>query len=182
MPPGGSAACPRCGAVLHRDRPDSLNRTLALTVAGVILFVTANSFPFLAMKMQGQVTETRLFSGAVDLFHQDMRALAVLVLITTIIIPALQLGLMLYVLVPLKLGRTPWKLAPVFRTLRELTPWAMMEVFMLGVLVAQVKLADMATMVPGISLWAFALLIIVLAWMQASLDPHTVWERVRYRR
>jgi paraquat-inducible protein A len=131
--------------------------------------------------MQGQVTETRLLSGVVDLYDQGMWALAVLVLITTVVVPALQLTLMLYVLVPLRLGRTPWKLVPVFRTLQELTPWAMMEVFMLGILVSLVKLAGMATMVPGISLWAFALLIIVLAWMQATLDPHIVWERVRYQ-
>jgi paraquat-inducible protein A len=55
----------------------------------------------------------------------------------------------------------------------------MMEVFMMGILVAVVKLAGMASIVPGLALWAFAVLIFVLAAAAAALDPHMVWERVR---
>ena len=178
IPVGGAAKCPRCGAVLHRHRSDSLNRTLALTIAGVILFVVANTFPFLAFNMQGQVTETLLITGARDLYAQGMWLLAALVLLTAILVPGAQLGLMLYVLVPLKLDRTPWKLAPTFRLLEELTPWSMMEEFMLGILVSVVKLASMATIVPGLALGSFVLLIFVLAAAAASLDPHLIWERV----
>ncbi|MCB1777547.1 MAG: paraquat-inducible protein A [Candidatus Competibacteraceae bacterium] len=179
-PPGGSAWCPRCGAVLHRSKRDSLNRTLALSLAGLILFVVANAFPFLAFEMQGQVTQTRLFTGVKDLYAQGMWGLAALVLLTTIIVPAVQLTLMLYMLVPLKFGRAPQHLAGVLRLLQSLTPWGMMEVFMLGILVSTVKLAGMATIVPGLALWAFSLLIFVLAAAAASLDPHLIWEKVRY--
>jgi len=179
-PPGGAARCPRCGAVLYRSKRDSLNRTLALSLAGLILFAVANAFPFLAFEMQGQITQTRLFTGVWDLYQQGMWGLAGLVLFTTIIAPAAQLTLMLYVLVPLKFGRAPRHLAGVFRLLHRLTPWGMMEVFMLGILVSVVKLAGMATIVPGLALWAFGLLIFVLAAAAAALDPHLVWERVRY--
>ncbi len=179
-PPGGSAKCPRCGAVLYRHKIDSINRTLALTIAGLILFVVANTFPFLEFHMQGQETKTRLFSGVLDLYDQGMEGLALLVLLTTIVVPALQLALMLYVLVPLKLNRRPWKLAQVFRFFRELTPWSMMEVFMLGILVSVVKLVGMATIVPGLALVAFAVLIFVLAASTAALDEHEVWARVDY--
>lgn len=180
-PPGGAAKCPRCGAVLHRHKRDSLNRTLALTIAGLVLFVMANTFPLLTFEMQGQVTETLLISGVVDLYAQDMWGLAALVLLTTIIVPAVQLSLMLYVLLPLKFNRVPWKLAQAYRLLRELTPWGMMEVFMLGILVSFVKIAQMATLVPGLAMIAFAILIFVLAAAAATLDPHIVWERVRYK-
>ena len=138
-PPGGSARCPRCGAVLHRSKRDSLNRTLALSLAGLILFTVANAFPFLAFEMQGQITQTRLFTGVKDLYAQGMWGLAALVLLTTIIVPAVQLTLMLYILVPLKVGRAPQHLAGVLRLLQNLTPWGMMEVFMLGILVSVVK-------------------------------------------
>jgi paraquat-inducible protein A len=178
-PSGGSARCPRCGATLYRHRPDSLNRTLALSLAGLILFVVANAFPFLTFQMQGQVTQTRLFTGVSDLYAQGMWGLAGLVLFTTIIVPAVQLTLMLYVLVPIKFGRAPRHLATIFRLLRHLTPWGMMEVFMLGILVSVVKLADMATIVPGLPLWAFGLLIFVLAAAAASLDPHLIWEKIK---
>ncbi|MCB1821936.1 MAG: paraquat-inducible protein A [Candidatus Competibacteraceae bacterium] len=179
-PLGGSARCPRCGAVLHRSKRDSLNRTLALSLAGLTLFAVANAFPFLAFEMQGQVTQTRLFTGVRDLYDQGMWGLAALVLLTTIIVPAVQLTLMLYILVPLKVGRAPQHLAGVLRLLQNLTPWGMMEVFMLGILVSVVKLAGMATIVPGLALWAFGLLIFVLAAAAASLDPHLIWEKVRY--
>jgi paraquat-inducible protein A len=180
-PSGGAAKCRRCGAVLYRHKRNSLDRTLAFSLAGLILFIVANTFPFLAFKMQGQVTETLLITGVRDLYLQGMWGLAALVLFTTILVPAIQLALLLYILIPLKLRRVPWQLPKVFRLLRELTPWGMLEVFMLGILVSIVKLAGMATIVPGLALWSFAVLIFVLAGAFASLDPHLVWERVRYR-
>jgi paraquat-inducible protein A len=179
-PPGGAAQCPRCGAVLYRHKRDSLNRTLAFSGAGLIAFVVANSFPFLSFKMQGQVTETRLITGVEDLFAQGMWALALLVLFTTVLVPAVQLVLLFYVLLPLKFNRVPWKLAKVFRLLQVLTPWGMMEVFMLGILVAVVKLAGMATIVPGLALWSLALLIVFLAAAASTLDHHLIWTKVKY--
>jgi len=175
---GGVARCRRCDAVLHRSIRDSLDRTLALTFAGLVLFGVANTFPFLAFKMQGQVTQTTLATGVVDLYRQGMWELALLVLLTSILVPLLQLLLLIYVLLPLKFNRTPWKLAHVFRFQQSLGPWGMMEVFMLGILVAVVKLGDMAQIVPGLALWSFAILIFVLAGAAAVLDPEVVWEHV----
>jgi paraquat-inducible protein A len=179
-PPGGAAQCPRCGAVLYRHKRDSLDRTLAFSSAGLIAFVVANAFPFLSFKMQGQVTETRLFTGVEDLFAQGMWGLALLVLFTTILVPAVQLVLLFYVLLPLKFNRVPWKLAQVFRLLQVLTPWGMMEVFMLGILVSVVKLAGMATIVPGLALWSLGLLILFLAAASSTLDHHLIWTKVKY--
>ena len=179
---GGKAYCRRCNAVLHRSVRDSLDRTLALTFAGLVLFIVANSFPFLSFKMQGQVTQTTLATGVIDLYRQGMWELALLVLMTSILVPLLQLLLLIYVLLPIKLSRTPWMLAQVFRFQQSLGPWGMMEVFMLGILVAVVKLVDMAQIIPGLALWSFALLIFMLAGAAAALDPEIVWERVVARR
>ena len=110
-----------------------------------------------------------------------MWELSLLVLLTTILVPLLQLLVLVYVLVPLYLNRTPWKLGSIFRLFHSLQPWGMMEVFMIGILVAVVKLVGMAQIVPGLALWSFAVLIIVLAAAAANLDPRLVWERVRYQ-
>jgi paraquat-inducible protein A len=174
--------CRRCNAMLHRGVEDSVDRTLALTFAGVILFVVANSFPFLAFKMQGQETQTTLVSGVVDLYHQGKWEIAILVLMTTIVVPLVQLLLQLYVFLPLKLNRIPWNLAAVFRIGQKLQTWNMMEVFLIGILVAVVKLVGMAQIIPGLALWSFALLIVVLAAAAANLDSRVVWDRVEYRR
>jgi len=179
VPEGSAARCSRCGALLYQHKPNSLERTLALTVAGLILFVVANSFPFLGFKVQAQVHETVLITGVRELYHQGMWILATVVLLTTIVLPAAQMLGLLYVLVPLSLNRIPRKLKEVFRFIQSLRPWAMMEVFMLGILVSIVKLAKMATIVPGIAAFAFMALIFVLAASLAVLDPHAVWERIK---
>jgi len=181
LPPGGSSECVRCACVLHRDRPDSLNRTLALTIAGLTLFVIANGFPFLSFSMQGQVTQTTLFTGILNLYDQGQWQIAAVVAFTSIVAPGLQLTMLLVVLIGLRAPRLPSWLPSLFRYVRTLTPWGMMDVFMLGILVSVVKLSEMATIVPGASLFAFGVLIFVLAAAQAALDPDLVWSRVPRR-
>ena len=175
---GGVAQCMRCGAVLYRRKKDSLNRTLALAIAGIILFVVANTYPFLAIKSEGLMQETTLLAGVKELYVQNMWELSALVLITTFLMPFIQLSGMIYVLMPLKFNSLPWRLPFIFRFLQSIQPWGMMEVFMLGILVAIVKLAKMANIIPGIALYAFAALIFVLAGAMASLDPDIVWDRL----
>ena len=177
LPDGGVAQCIRCGAVLYRQKRDSLDRTLALTIAGLILFVVANTYPFLALKSGGLVQRTTLITGTKELYAQGMEILALLVLFTSILAPLVHLVGMLYVLLPLKFNRLPRNLHRVFRFVQSLQPWGMLEVFMLGILVSVVKLAKMAKIVPGIALFAFLVLIFVMAASSASLDPHLIWKR-----
>jgi paraquat-inducible protein A len=147
-----------------------------------VLFVIANVFPFMAFEMQGDVTQTTLATGVDQLWDKGWYALAGLVFVTAIGAPFLQISLLLYVLVPLKLGRLPYDLARVFRLLRHIEPWSMMEIFLIGILVSLVKLADMANIIPGLALWSFGALIIVLAGANAALDPRLIWDRVEYSR
>ncbi len=179
---GAVAKCVRCGAVLYRQKRDSLDRTLALTIAGIILFAVANTFPFLAFDIKGQETHTTLITGVLDLWGQGKETLAMVVLLTAIVFPGAQLFSLLYVLAPLKLNRTPPHMAVVFRFVHSLQPWGMMEVFLLGILVSVVKLAGMGKIIPGLARWSFALLIVILAAAAANLDPRVVWDKVEYRR
>lgn len=182
VPEGATALCPRCGGVLRRRRRNSVERTLALTYAASVLFAVANAFPFLGFDMQGRETQTTLFTGVIDLWNQGVQEIAVLVAFTAVLAPLLQLSLLLYVLMPVHLGFVPWKMAPAFRLLRHVQPWSMMEVFLVGILVAVTKLQGMASVIPGLALWAFAGLIVVLAGATASLDPEAVWQRLEARR
>jgi paraquat-inducible protein A len=181
LPEKGTAKCIRCGAVLYQHKPDSLDRTIALTVAGLVLFIVANSFPFLAMKTGGLVRETTLATGIHELYGQEMWEMATLVLLTCLIIPLVQMSCMLYLLVPIKLNRSALYSARVFRFVQHLAPWGMMEVFMLGILVSLVKLGKMATIVPGLAAYSFGLLIFILAASSAALDPHIIWEKLEVK-
>ena len=104
------------------------------------------------------------------------------VLLTTVVVPLTQLLIQLYIYLPLKLNRVPWLMAPMFRFAGSLQPWSMMEVFLIGIIVALVKLLGMAQIVPGIALWSFALLIVTLAAAAANMDSRVVWDRVEYSR
>ena len=181
LPRGGTARCIRCGAKLYSRKHDSLNRVLALTFAGLALFIIANVYPLLTFRLEAQIQETTLISGVISLYDQGMWIVAAVVFLTSILVPLLQLSGMLYVILPLRLNRRPWALPFFFRIVRSFKPWGMMEVFMVGILVSFVKLAKMATLIPGIALYAFLVLIFVLAASAASLDPHIVWERSEKR-
>jgi paraquat-inducible protein A len=178
LPPEGLAVCARCGTLLYRHRRNSLDRTLALAVSGIILFIIANSYPFLSLNIEGQVQETRLASGILVFFRQGMPWMGALVLATGIVFPLVELLGLTYVLLPLKFERLSWKTTAVFRLIRSLQPWGMTEVFLLGILVSIVKLAGMATIVPGIALYAFLVLIFIVAATTAALNPEIVWERL----
>jgi paraquat-inducible protein A len=178
LPPDGTARCVRCGAVLYRHKRNSLDRVLALTVAGLVLFIIANAYPFLTFRLEAQIQETNLITGVMELYQQGMWIVAGVVLLTTIVMPLLELTGMLFILVPLKLQRRPWKLALLFRAIRSFQPWGMMEVFMIGILVAIVKLVKMASIIPGMALYAFMVLIFILAASAAALDPHIVWKKL----
>jgi len=177
LPKKGIANCIRCGSVLYRHKPNSLERTLALSMAGLVLFVLANTYPFLALKMGSQTHETNLITGIKVLYSQGMQGLAIVVLLTTILAPLAQLLGMMYLLLPLRHNRVPPQFGPIFRFVRGLQPWSMMEVFMLGILVSVVKLAKMAQIIPGVAIFSFFALIVVLAAATVSLDPHEIWQR-----
>lgn len=175
---GERALCSRCGAVLYRKKRDSLERTLILTLANLILIVLANVFPFMSFQLQGREQVTVLISGGLELFDQGFWQLAFLVIAVRALFPLLKIVGMLYVLIPLRFDKKIWKAQAVFRFVESLTPWAMMEVFMLGVIVAYVKLIDLATIVLGVSLFSFAALIVLVAMADSALDAEEVWENM----
>ena len=107
-----------------------------------------------------------------------MPLLALIVFATSILIPALQIGGLIYVYLPLHLGRVPPGMCATFRLLLHVRPWNMVEVFLVGILVAFVKLAGMAEIVLGIAIWAFGCLIITLAWANSAIVPRMVWSRM----
>jgi paraquat-inducible protein A len=177
LPQGGVARCGRCGAELYRSHPHSLERTMALTVSAIVLFVIANSFPIVGLQLDGQVIQTTLFNTVRTLWDQDMKSIAALVFVTTIAMPALQLSAIAYLVLPLRLGRVPAHFGRVFRVLQTVRPWGMVEVFMLGVLVSLVKLAHLAGVVAGVALWSFAALMLVMAGITAVFDVRGLWAR-----
>ena len=169
------ARCQRCGTELARNAGEQKRRILPLTVASLILFAIANLFPIVEIELQGRSSQTTLFGAVVALTGEGMSPVALLVLATTLLFPLMQLLILFYLLVPLTRGARPPGFALLVRVLQSLRPWGMVEVFLLGVLVAIVKLSGMATVVAGPALWAFVGLTVLLTSV-VSFDPRAFWE------
>ncbi len=182
LPEGGVARCRRCEAELYRSHPQSVERTLAFILGAALLLVIANGFPIVGLEVQGVRSSSTLFGAVQALWDQNMRLVAALVFVTTLLFPALELGAMAYLLVPLRFGRVAPGVPRLLRFLQAAKPWGMVEVFMLGVLVSLVKLAHLARVEPGVSLWAFGGVMLLLAAAAASFDAREVWARVRVAR
>jgi paraquat-inducible protein A len=145
----------RPGAACHRQH-------LSVFVAGI----------------PGTVLETTLITGTIILSQQSMAGVAILVLLTSMLLPCLLLGALVYVLWPMKVGHRLPANRRVFRLALSLRPWSMTEVFLLGILVSVFKLAKMATIIPGTALFAFLALVFVLAAVNTFLVPITIWEKM----
>jgi len=178
LKPGCAASCSRCGAVLYRNATDSIDRTLAFTMAASVLFMIANIFPIFAIELQGSRSEINLLGAVSSLWDQQMQFIALIVLVTTILIPALELITMTYLLLPLKFRHIPAGYIHFLRMMQIAKPWGMVEVFMLGVLVSLVKLTSSFKVIPGISLWSFGALTLLLAAAASSFSTRDVWARL----
>jgi len=165
--------------VLYRHRRKAFDKALAFTIAALILFAVANAFPFMGFGLPGDIRHTTLVTGSIEMYRQGAIALSLIVIFASVIIPALQMILLLYLLVPLNLGYRPREIPAVMKTLHHMGNWSMMDVFLLAILVSTVKLADMAHIVPGPALFAFIVLIFMLAGAQASFDEERVWSMVK---
>ena len=181
LPPCSAARCPRCGAVLRRHRTDPPGRALALAVTGLLLLLVAARSPFLALDIAGRGHETLLLSGPAELQAQGLWELAVVVLATTLLAPLAKLLCLAWVLTGLRLRHPPAHLHTVFRWVEKLTPWAMVEVFLLGVFVAYTKLVDTSHVELGAAVYALGGLMLAMAATDAALDHEAIWEALERR-
>ncbi len=176
--PGQVARCRRCGAIIVRRTVSPIERPLALTVTALVLFGIANSFSFLALRSETHYRATTLLTGVWELYIQGFWAVAGLVFVTTFLVPLLIILVLLYVLAPMALGWHAPSTAAMIRVIQHLKPWNMVEIFLLGILVSMVKIAKTATIIPGVSIYAFLLLVFVLATINFTFNPGQIWPRL----
>jgi paraquat-inducible protein A len=168
------ARCARCGTELERHPGGQGERMLPLTIASLVLLVIANTFPIVQIELSGNDSQTTLFGAVFVLANEGRGLVALIVLATTILFPLLQLTVLLYLLLPAREPGPPAGFDWLLRTIQSLRPWGMIEVFLLGVLVAIIKLSSMAIIVPGPALWAFVALTLLLTAV-LSFDPRRLW-------
>jgi paraquat-inducible protein A len=170
--------CARCQASLQRPENGSIDTAIALSIAALVLFLLSNAYPLVAIQANGSTRSATLVGAALGFYRQDHAGLAALVFITTVVGPFLQIAGLLYLLIPLRRKqRAPGQNA-VFRLLALVRPWTFIEVFMLGALVALVRVAAYARVLPGVALWSCALLMLTLAALTSRTSAGQFWRWV----
>lgn len=177
------AACPRCHTVIEAPRPLAMTRIIMMSFAALILLFAALFFPFLELQAVGMMRHTTLLD-TIAAFSDGLTApLTLLMGALIVFLPLIRFVAIVYVLAPMAFGWEPLKHAiPVFRLAEAIRPWAMVEIFMVGVAVALVKVAGLAQVTIGPAFWAFVALVIVTVFKDNFMSRVTVWKTLETRR
>ena len=176
LPEHAKAHCSCCDALLYEHvSSQAVHHNLALQFTALLLFVMANTFPFMSLKLAGRVETDHLLSGPLALFDTGMNDIGLLVLLTSIVFPLLTMLASLYLLVPASLGLRAPAMASVFRLVQHLMPWSLLGVFMLAVLIAIVKLLDLAEIEVGVAMMAYAALLPVSVLAMQGMNSGLFW-------
>jgi len=176
--PGGVADCLCCGARLAANPRGGIDLPLGLSVGSAILFLAANGFPLVELDIQGRTQATSFTGAALALAEDGSPGLGFVVWATSVLVPGLVIGITLYVLIAVRLIQPMPLLRPLLAWLSRFRPWGMLDVFMLGILVALVKLGDMADIIIGPGLYAFVPLLLFTAGAASTLETRLLWERL----
>lgn len=180
LPPPAKMRCPRCGALIAAYLSDPLDRPLALTVAALIALIVANTAPLMGLEAVGREASTTIVGGVQEMWLNGREITAVLVAFAAIVAPASYIALMLAALVCVRRPPAPRWVGELMRGAQFVKPWAMLEVMMLGILVALIKIAQLATVVAGVGIFAVGALVVLFAAIAVTFDPREVWRRVRW--
>lgn len=175
---GERAECPRCGHLLTQRPRQGFERALSFALAGSVFLAISLSFPFLSFSSSGVENVMTLLEASLAIYRQGNPGLAAIVLVSIVILPIALLSAIIALTVPLILGaRAPW-LPLVGKLLFRLNDWAMVEVFMIGVIVSLVKIAKLATVVLGLSFWGYIAFVVCLTAALSGLDRLQVWQAI----
>lgn len=180
LPVGGKARCARCGLTLATRSADPIDRPLALAITAAIVLVVANSAPLMDLSAVGRRASTTIAGGVYEMWIQGEPVTAAIVAFCAIVAPACYILFMLAVLAAARRPPVSHWAGELLRWGLHMRPWSMFEVMLLGILVALIKIAELATVDPGIGLYALGALVVLIPAIMVSFDPREVWRRVEW--
>jgi paraquat-inducible protein A len=169
------ARCARCDSVFRKRRVNSRARTGALALAALCLYLPANLYPIMIMEYMGRHTENTVWGGVKALYQDHMWYVAAIVFVASILIPLLKL-IGLFFLVSYR-GKK-WKKirTRIYKMVCLIGPWAMLDVFLLSVLVALIRFGRFATVIPGPGIITFTSVVILTILASSSFDARLIWK------
>lgn len=180
LPAGAKACCARCGRTLASRPTDPIDRPLALTITALLVLIIANTAPLMGLSAVGHQASTTIVGGVYQMWLQGQALTAVIVAFCAVIAPAAYILFLLTVLVAVRWPPAPHWIGEALRWASSMQPWSMIEVMMLGILVALIKIAELAKVEPGLGMAAVGVLMLLFPAIAVSLDPREIWKRVAW--
>jgi paraquat-inducible protein A len=177
---GEKARCSRCACTVATRMAEPIDLPLALTVTAAIVFIIANTAPLMSLSAVGRYASTTIVGGAYQMWFQGQEITAMVVAFCAVIAPAGYIVFMLTVLLAVRRPPAPQWVGEMLRGAEFMRPWSMNEVMMLGILVALVKIAELASVEAGIGMYAMGGLVILFPAIMATFDEEEVWQRVKW--
>jgi len=175
---GQKAYCPRCNYLLAAHRPHALAMVFAFAVSGLLFLLLSTAFPFLGFSASGQERTVTLLQSIAILVTEGLPSLAAIVFVSIVMIPAAFLIGAVYVSSALKMNRLLPGTVMMLRWILMLMPWSMAEIFLIGILVAFVKIVTLADVSLGLSFWAYVLFTVCMTVVMLYPDKRRLWARV----
>ena len=176
VPEGTRLRCVRCNTVLAIDEPAAIRRIVVLASTALVLMTIVIFYPFLELRTGVFDSHASVFETVMVFDGGVMAPLSLAVAGFVIVLPVARLAALVWALAPLSAHRAPWPgAARALRLAETLKPWAMAEIFMVGVAVALVKLADLATLSMGPAFWSFAAIVFITAVGDTQMSKLTIW-------
>ena len=174
--PGTRLRCVRCNTVIAVDRPEAIIWVVVLATTSLILMTIVVFYPFLQLRNGVFTSRASVFQTVMSFSEGVMAPLSLAVAGFVIVLPVARLLALVWSLGPLSFERPPLPGArTALRWAETLKPWAMAEIFMVGVAIALVKLADLATLSMGPAFWAFTAIVLVNALQDTQISKHAIW-------
>jgi paraquat-inducible protein A len=173
---GTVARCQRCNALLGRGHVLGTEKLLAFAVASLLLIVIGNSAPIVTLDFRGVISEATLPQAIEATWMAGQPLIAVLTAATALVFPLMLTVLRLYLLGSLVRGIVPRGFVPAMHMLAFVTRWGMVEVFLMGTLVAVVRSASLTSATPGIGLFAYGAVTLLITAITAA-GTHNLWKR-----
>ncbi len=182
LEPGFVARCTRCSANLGRRRTNPPIATpLAFCISSLVLYLICVTQPLMTLSIYGRMRAVSLFTGPLELIREGWIAAGLLVGGVTAVVPAIEILLMLGILFGALHHRLPWRVPGMMRWYTSLRPWSMVEVYLLGILVAYTKMIDLADVTVNPAAYALFGLMLSMAATDSTLDDDVIWSRRRVR-
>ena len=172
------AACPRCGGGLHRRRPHSIGRAWALLLAAVLLYIPANVRPIMTVTTLGRGQPNTILSGVMELVAADMWPVALVVFVASVVVPVAKLSILSYLLLSVQRAspRRRRDRTRLYRLTELVGRWSMVDIYVVAILSALVKLGAVADIDAGPAGIPFAAVVILTMLAASSFDPRLIWD------